>query len=289
MPLCYGFPSVVFSNRSEMSALFESVFCIDTGAGSGRFNMELDMRLMQSLADGSFRRTFGAGSCLWRFYSWTPAAVSLGRNQDVSEIDQERCRADGVDVVVRPTGGRAVFHADELTYSFFAETGHPNETMYRMVHETIGRALEKAGVVPDFCRSQPDFRKRYATAEAVACFTASAKYELQVDGRKIVGSAQRRRGDAILQHGSMPLSPRHKEIVRYIASGESSLVEAISRDMERKTASLDEFTDAGYDDLVRLIVAESGEPGSSLTVLTPGDLSFLPSLREPMNVLTPEP
>jgi lipoate-protein ligase A len=263
-----------------MSGLFESVYCIDTGAASGRFNMDLDMRLMQSLSDGSFQQAFGVDSCLWRFYSWVPAAVSLGRNQDPAEIDAVQCHSDGIDIVVRPTGGRAVFHADELTYSFFAETGASNETIYRKVHEAIGRALEKAGVIPDFCRSQPDFRKRYATAEAVTCFTASAKYELQVDGRKIVGSAQRRRGDVLLQHGSMPLTGRHREIIRYIA-GDTGLKGAIALDMERKTASLDEFTEAGYDDLVPLIMSEAGiGEGVGITVIQPEALAFLPPLRD---------
>jgi lipoate-protein ligase A len=245
--------------------------------------MAFDMRLMQSFADGSFQRECGPGSCLWRFYSWAPSAVSLGRNQDPAEIDADRCRSEGIDVVVRPTGGRAVFHADELTYSFFAETGEPNESIYRMVHEAIGRALERAGVVPDFCRSQPDFRKRYATAEAVPCFTVSAKYELQVDGRKIVGSAQRRRGNVLLQHGSMPLSGRHRDIVRYISAGDPGLVGLIAREMERKTASLDEFTRAGYAELVPLIMSEAGGRDSAgITVLQPKDLEFLPPLREPM-------
>jgi lipoate-protein ligase A len=263
-----------------MSGLFESVYCLDTGAGSGRFNMDMDMRLMQSLSDGSFQQALGVGSCLWRFYSWAPAAVSLGRNQDPAEIDAGKCRSDGIDVVVRPTGGRAVFHADELTYSFFAETDEPNETIYRMVHEAIGRALEKVGVVPGFCRSQPDFRKRYSTAEAVSCFTASAKYELQVDGRKIVGSAQRRRGNVLLQHGSMPLTGRHREIIRYIA-GDTDLIGAITRDMERKTASLDEFTEAGYDELVPLIMSEAGAgEGVGITRLRQEDIAFMPALRD---------
>lgn len=266
-----------------MSGLFSSVYCIDTGAGSGSFNMEFDMRLMQSLSDGSFRREFGGNSCLWRFYSWNPVAVSLGRNQNPAEIDAVKCREENVDVVVRPTGGRAVLHADELTYSFFAETCESNESIYRMVHETIARALEKVGVVPDFCRSQPDFRKRYATAQAVPCFTASAKYELQIDGRKIVGSAQRRRGDAVLQHGSMPLSGRHRQIVRYIAPVGADLIETITRDMERKTASLDEFTSAGYTDLVPLIMSEAGgRGGTGMTELQQEELSFLPLLTHQM-------
>jgi len=259
-----------------MHGLFSSVYCIDSGPGSGRFNMDLDMRLMQSFVDGSFQRTFGSGCCLWRFYSWSPSAVSLGRNQDPAEIDAERCQADGVDVVLRPTGGRAVFHADELTYSFFAETPVSNEVIYRMVHEAIGKALEQVGVVADFCRSQPDFRARYASAEAVPCFTASARYELQVDGRKIVGSAQRRRGDVVLQHGSMPLSGRHRQILRYIVAGTPGLLDTIAVDMERKTASLDEFTGAGYTDLVLLIMSTAGAVcGNGPKALMPRDLEIL--------------
>lgn len=243
--------------------------------------MDLDMRLMDSFSDGTFRRLFGAGSCLLRFYAWDPFAVSLGRNQDPAEIDVGRCAADGVDVVVRPTGGRAVFHAEELTYSFFAETEASNEVVYRMVHEAIGSALAQVGVRPDFCRSQPDFKKRYATAEAVPCFTASAKYELQVDGRKIVGSAQRRRGNVILQHGSLPLSSRHREIIRYIRELEPGLIEAIATDLDRKTASLDEFSDAGYGDLVPLVMSAAAALNvAGLTVLRPEELEPFAALNQ---------
>lgn len=241
-----------------MQPLFSQVCYIDSGAGSGQHNMEVDLRLMQAMADGSFQQMFGSGSCLWRFYSWSPAAISLGRNQNPAEIDRERCCADGVDVVVRPTGGRAVFHADELTYSFFAATELPNEAIYRMVHETLQQALAGVGVAVEFCRSQTDFRARYAQADSVSCFTASARYELQVGGRKLVGSAQRRQGNVILQHGALPLTPRHQQISRYLAGASHELLEAVDAGMRCKTASLDEFTDAGYADLVPLIASAAG-------------------------------
>jgi len=259
-----------------MPPLFSSVCCIDSGAGSGRFNMELDLRLMQAMADGSFQRLFGANGCLWRFYSWSPLAISLGKNQSPEEIDNARCRADGVDIVVRPTGGRAVFHADELTYSFFAATELPNEVIYQMVHETIARALAGVGVEAEFCRTQPDFRARYASADSVSCFTASARYELQIGGRKLVGSAQRRHGNVILQHGSLPLSSRHRQISRYLAGASRELVEAVDAGMAEKAASLDEFTDAGYAELVPLIVSAAGisaEEGAR--VLSQDDLELL--------------
>lgn len=241
--------------------------------------MAFDIRVMQAFIDGSFQQRFGDGCCLWRFYSWSPPAISLGRNQNAAEIDKERCIADGIDVVVRPTGGRAVFHADELTYSFFADTALPNEVIYRMVHETIARALARLGVVAEFCRSQPDFRAHYAMAGSVPCFTASARYELQIDGRKIVGSAQRRSGNVILQHGSLPLSWRHRQISRYIASSSHQLVDDIDADLERKTASLDEFTGAGYADLVPLIISEAGESARvNARMLVSGDIDALDSL-----------
>lgn len=267
-----------------MQAAFSTVYCIDSGAGTGQYNMDFDRWLMQAFSDGSFQRRFGEGCCLWRFYSWSPSAVSLGRNQRPEEIDIERCRADGVDVVVRPTGGRAVFHADELTYSFFAATALPNEEIYRMVHETIRKALARVGVTAEFCRSQPDFKARYASAESIPCFTASARYELQVDGRKIVGSAQRRHGNVILQHGSMPLSGRHRAISRYIAGGSGELVELIDTDMERKTAALDEFSDAGYAGLVPLLIAEAGAGACQASeVLTFGDMACLEGYQQLSN------
>ncbi|UWX58286.1 lipoate--protein ligase family protein [Chlorobaculum sp. MV4-Y] len=264
-----------------MKPLFSSVYCVDTGAGSGQFNMDFDVRLMRAFADGAFQRVFGEGSCLWRFYAWSPLAVSLGKNQNSAEIDRERCRADGVDVVVRPTGGRAVFHADELTYSFFVATSLPNELIYQMVHETIARALAGVGVDAEFCRTQPDFRVRYATAESVSCFTASARYELQVGGRKIVGSAQRRQGNVLLQHGSLPLSARHRQISRYLAGAPRELVEVVDADMGRKTASLDEFTDAGYADLVPLLIAEAGKfAGPGAKILTSGEIERLEGFQQ---------
>jgi lipoate-protein ligase A len=207
--------------------------------------------------------------------------VSLGRNQNPAEIDRDKCRAEGVDVVVRPTGGRAVFHADELTYSFFGSTALPNEMIYRMVHETIARALSNVGVAAEFCRSQPDFRARYASPESVSCFTASARYELQVGGRKIVGSAQRRQGNVILQHGSLPLSSRHRQISRYLSGASRELVEVVDADMERKTASLDEFSSAGYADLVPLLIAQAGKSaGSGAKLLTSGEIESLEGFQQ---------
>ncbi len=203
--------------------------------------MEFDRRIMAAFLDGRFQLKFGTGSCLWRFYAWQPYAITLGYNQDSSGIDTEKCRQAGVDIVRRPTGGRAVFHADEFTYSFFSDSSEQNSEIYRMVHETIRRALEPLGIHAEFCRSTLQRSQEAQNAGSVSCFTASAKYELQVEGRKLVGSAQRKTRNVLLQHGSLPLSGRHKELCGFIAFSEESDQKDIREEMDRKTISLEEI------------------------------------------------
>ncbi len=235
-----------------MNTLFPKVYCFDSGLHTGEENMEFDRRLMASFLDGRFHERFGHNSCLWRFYGWHPFAVTLGYNQDVSGIDAEKCRSAGIDVVRRPTGGRAVFHAEEFTYSFFAESLAPNSELYRMVHEVIKLALEDLGVHAEFCRSTLARQSGASHSGTVSCFTASAKYELQVGGKKLVGSAQRRTRNVLLQHGSLPLSERHKELCRFIAFSEGENSGAIQDEMERKTSSLEEIL--GYIPQYSLLV-----------------------------------
>jgi lipoate-protein ligase A len=220
---------------------FSKVYCLDSGFHTGEENMAFDRQLMAAFLDGRFQQRFGHDSCLWRFYAWRPYAVTIGYNQDISGIDILKCRSAGIDVVRRPTGGRAVFHAEEFTYSFFAESTAQNAELYRMVHEVIQLALESLGIHAGFCRSTLPRQQGGATAGAVSCFTASARHELQVEGRKLVGSAQRRTRNVLLQHGSLPLSSRHKELCRLMALPEGDAFEEIRDEMERKTTSLEEI------------------------------------------------
>jgi lipoate-protein ligase A len=221
-----------------VSEAFSAVYGLDTGCRTGTWNMEFDRRLMQAFLDGRFQERYGAGSCIWRFYSWNPYTVTLGFNQAESSIDVRQCAIEGIDVVRRPTGGRAVLHAEEFTYSFIADTVEHNAVIYRMVHEVIMHALESIGVRSEFCRSTLDTLKRKSLP--VTCFTASARHELQVQGRKLVGSAQRRTGTVLLQHGSIPLTERHKELGRLVAVADLCEAGTIRSDLERKTVSLEE-------------------------------------------------
>jgi lipoate-protein ligase A len=255
---------------------FSRVYCVDTGFRTGEENMEFDRCLMAAFLDGRFHQRYGRDSCLWRFYAWKPYAVTLGYNQDVSGIDIDKCRSAGIDVVRRPTGGRAVFHAEEFTYSFFAETLAQNSELYRMVHEVIQLALESLGIHAGFCRSTLSRQQGESSSGTVSCFTASARYELQVDGRKLVGSAQRKSRNVLLQHGSLPLSARHKELSSFIAFSEGNALEEIKDEMERKTTSLEEILGyvPEYGCLAELMLAAVGKRhGVEAVVLHPGDLS----------------
>lgn len=228
--------------KYTMTALHPSVYAISTGPRDGSWNMAFDTQLLTLFRTGKFQKLFGRGCMLWRFYAWNPPALSLGHGQHLSEIDEESCKTKNIEIVKRPTGGRAVLHIDEFTYSFFAETCKTNAEIYTMVHEAIREALLILDVKAEFCRTTPDMRKRYGSAESVSCFTASARNELHVDGRKLVGSAQRRSDKIILQHGSLLLSGRHKMLKELLHCKNEKILSQIADDLNRKTVSVHELT-----------------------------------------------
>lgn len=245
--------------------------------------MELDRQLMHAFLDGRFQEKYGRESSLWRFYAWRPFAVTLGYNQDISVIDTAKCVSAGIDVVRRPTGGRAVYHADEFTYSFFGDSPARNADLYRMVHEVIRLALERLGIHAGFCRSTLSVQRSAGAAGSVSCFTASAKYELQVGGRKLVGSAQRRSRTVLLQHGSLPLSGRHRELSNLVAVSETDEYREISEEMERKTISLEEILGyaPAYSRIAGLMKnALKDYFGCEVVGLQPGELGDIVELRE---------
>ncbi|RTY36844.1 lipoate--protein ligase family protein [Chlorobium phaeovibrioides] len=226
---------------TTVAPLFSALYFVDTGPGTGAENMECDRLLLEAFSDGRFQDRYGEGSALWRLYGWRPHAISLGYSQDASAIDALKCQHEGIDVVRRPTGGRAVLHADEFTYSFFADSPEPNAELYRSVHEVIRLALLELGVDAEFCRSALLSRGSGRSSLPAACFSASARHELQVMGRKLVGSAQRRSGRALLQHGSLPLSARHGDLSDYIAFPETDCSGSMKQELLRKAVSLEEI------------------------------------------------
>ena len=213
---------------------------VDTGWDTGARNMNYD----EALARSFFGE--GAGVPTLRLFRWKPWAVSLGYNQNAADLDQAKCARDGIDVVRRPTGGRAILHAQELTYSVTLPAGR---TTILQVYNDIGRALVRGlnlfGVDVALQRSQPDFRSAYRQPSSIPCFTSSARYELDWNGKKLVGSAQRRFSDGerevVLQHGSILCGPAHRRLAELLAVTDPAILDQLRRDLEEKTTDLSEI------------------------------------------------
>jgi lipoate-protein ligase A len=166
------------------------------GPAAGAVNMALD----QSLLDRAERQ----GTTSLRLYSWLPHCLSLGRNEPaLKRYDRTAIESRGLDTVRRPTGGRAVWHARELTYAVAAPLARFGGLAgaYREIHLLLAEALRRLGAEPVLA-SPP---ARVSSLTAGACFATSAGGELLVASQKIVGSAQLTQGSAFLQHGSVLL------------------------------------------------------------------------------------
>ncbi|WP_298829356.1 biotin/lipoate A/B protein ligase family protein [uncultured Planococcus sp.] len=145
-----------------------------------------------------------------RFYSWQPAALSIGYFQKVEkEIDMEAVNRLGLGFVRRPTGGRGVLHEHELTYSIIVSEDYPDmpETVteaYRVLSEGLLEGFKNLGLdayfsVPDTDEKRADLKK----PKSAVCFDAPSWYEMVVEGKKVAGSAQTRQKGVILQHGAI--------------------------------------------------------------------------------------
>jgi lipoate-protein ligase A len=173
----------------------------------GEDNMRQDLALLDACAHGEI-----AGAV--RLYGFAPACLSLGRMQPIDDVDLEACARDGIDVVRRPSGGRAVLHDQEVTYSVVCRSTDPVfggrvlESCSR-IHEAVAAGLKVLGVHTTPRAMPADLRRDARDGAAIAdCFARPAAHELLDDrGRKVVGSAQARRAGALLQHGSVLLEP----------------------------------------------------------------------------------
>lgn len=149
----------------------------------------------------------GVSPPVLRLYRWTPPCLSLGASQPFGVADAEFCAARGVEVVRRPTGGRAVLHHLELTYLVAAPLGLPPlgrelQGAYATICRAVVAGLRRLGVEAVVAPPAPAAPLLHPT-QAVPCFIGPAPGEIVAGGRKLVGSAMRRVGEAILQHGSI--------------------------------------------------------------------------------------
>ena len=182
---------------------------IDTPPAPGAWNMAVDEALAASVAAG--------GPPVLRFYRWEPACLSLGRNQPArGRYDLDALAAAGIDVVRRPTGGRAVLHRRELTYSVAAGEallGGPRAS-YAAINRALVAGLRRLGVD---ARLQPA-GGRAPVPSLAPCFAEPVEGEVVAGGRKLLGSAQRRLGEVVLQHGSLPLHDDQSAVAAFVIS-----------------------------------------------------------------------
>ncbi len=184
---------------------------LDTHDLDGATNMAIDEAISRAVKANLVPPTL-------RFFGWQPACLSLGQAQPGGDVDQAACRAAGVDVVRRPTGGRAILHTDELTYSVIAPEREPRVAggiveSYKRLSEGLLDGLLLMGV-PTRQVEQPDDHDR---DQGPVCFEVPSNYEIVFDGKKLVGSAQMRKAGVVLQHGTLPLYGDIARISLYLA------------------------------------------------------------------------
>ncbi|HOW87020.1 MAG TPA: biotin/lipoate A/B protein ligase family protein [Candidatus Aminicenantes bacterium] len=202
----------------------------------GSRNMAVDERLYDLARD--------SGRTYLRFYRWLRPTASLGYSQDAARVvDAEFCRAHGIDIVRRMTGGKLVLHDREVTYSMAsADASVFTETLrdsYRLISQALLAGLALLGVSARLAESSPP---GYAKG-TMPCFAFPARDEIEIGGRKIVGSAQKRTGPLFLQHGSIILDKDEALLAAVSRPGEApeslgmtSLSEALGRPVDFEAA-----------------------------------------------------
>ncbi len=173
---------------------------INTETGTGAWNMAVDEALLESIGREE-------SAPVLRLYAWKPACLSLGYAQPFADADLARLAAFGWDLVRRPTGGRAILHTDELTYSVIGPADEPRLAgsvleSYRRLSEALLAALHDMGIPAE---SQAKIIHSNNRSAGAVCFETPSDYEITIGGKKLIGSAQARRKEGVLQHGSLPL------------------------------------------------------------------------------------
>ncbi len=173
-----------------------------SGPASAEYNMELDKKIFEQYLED------GVG--VLRLYRWEKPSFTYGFSQNPeNEIDLLKCKADGVQIAKRMTGGGILFHDDEITYSFVcskSDVGEPEGVFvsYRNICKFLMRFYESLGLEPSFALQAEDFKNKCSPSEL--CSAAYEKYDIIIGEKKIGGNAQKRRRQVIFQHGAISCS-----------------------------------------------------------------------------------
>ncbi len=215
---------------------------IITPPAHGALNMAVDESILEHIGRGEAVPTL-------RLYAWNPPCLSLGHAQSFSDVDIHRLKQRGWEVVRRATGGRAILHTDELTYSVIAPSNEPSvegsilESYNRLAQALLFavKNLElpvemKEGVTQDVVLTGEAVSKDGILRNNPVCFEVPSTYEITVDGKKLIGSAQARKKEGVLQHGSLPLTGDLTRICQALVfENESAREQASQRLLQRAT------------------------------------------------------
>jgi lipoyl(octanoyl) transferase len=226
-------------------------YFINNGFNPGEYNMDFDIRLAESC---------GNDEAYLRLYRWNPFCISLGANQNYDLVNFEKTAKDKIDVAKRPTGGRAILHAEEITYSVVYPL--KNLSSLRNLYYEINKALKLGLTIynerlieAELETEQHDFKSFYKNNLSGLCFAVSAKSEIKYRGKKLIGSAQRKIGSTVLQHGSVLCGGFHKKIIDYLylSDEEYSLMKNL---MINKTTDLGEILneEIDYERLINCLI-----------------------------------
>ena len=178
---------------------------IMSDAMSPDMNMAVDEAILTAHSEGKVPPTV-------RFYTWNPATLSIGYFQkSEKEIDTEEVAKRRIGFVRRPTGGRAVLHDKELTYSVIVSEKHPQmpssvTEAYKVISLGLLYGFQALGLKAEMVSlASEEEKEKYSSPGSSACFDSPSWYELVVEGKKVAGSAQTRQKGVILQHGSILL------------------------------------------------------------------------------------
>jgi lipoate-protein ligase A len=204
----------------------------------GAWNMAVDEAILEHIGHG-------ISSATLRLYAWDPPCLSLGHAQPFADVDMLRLQQHGWELVRRATGGRAILHTDELTYSIIAPVDEPRVAgsileSYNRLAQALLLAVKSLGMPVEMNEevSHAASQASSLTYPNPVCFEVPSAYEITVHGKKLIGSAQARRREGVLQHGSLPLTGDLARICQALVfENETDRENASKRLLERATTA----------------------------------------------------
>ena len=231
---------------------------LTTPPARGAWNMAIDESILEHAGRSNVLPTL-------RLYAWDPPCLSLGHAQPFTDVDTARLISHGWDVVRRVTGGRAILHTDELTYSVAGPADEPilaGDVLasYNRLADALLAAVHDLGLPVEMKEGKADSNG----VPNPVCFEVPSTYEITVDGKKLIGSAQARRREGVLQHGSLPLTGDLSRIVQALVFPDEESRQTASRRLLARATTVESVLGRVVDwetakqALVRAFEAELG-------------------------------